>query len=145
MRRRAGIAFVTILIALGISVAGARWLKSNSLDAEAEKIRKSINPDELRSWAFLIAEQYSSQVPANRSYIVVSGPYPEFLKEIPPPAAPWSVLVSAKGREGTPYVSILSFGGFASYAIEIGSTNFVKSSAYHATQIAPGIFFGASR
>jgi hypothetical protein len=110
-------------------------------DSGFKRARKTINPEELRSWAF----------EAIRKFPATNG----FSKEIPGSEIPASIKnlysiplqgawVNPKSNERAGCVMIIWGGGFFHWGIDIGPTNFVSpiNEEYpKAFRLSPGIYY----
>jgi hypothetical protein len=117
-------------------------IRKDSLVGQAEMMQKSLNIEELRSWALQTAE--TTVMPSNASYVFVKGPLPDSMIAIPAPANRWVVCVTASPPSGSKVVSLISFGSYRTYGLKIGNTNYVIPTNAHCIRLAPGIYFNES-
>jgi hypothetical protein len=90
-------------------------------------LRVSENQQALRLCADNLLKAYPGGSPSLSEGGVPVQRVPEVLRRIPPPRSGWCVVVPA--TTGSRHIELFSPGGFGSYLLYVGSTNFVMEGA----------------
>lgn len=102
-----------------------RWLQSPANQETLREVAASL----LRDYPEGTSTFELGLLPLNRT--------PDLIQSIPPPASGWRVRIATGDKATDGHIVMLSLGGFASYALHVGDTNFVMVGA---KRIAPGIY-----
>ena len=129
----AGFAFALFLLMF--------WLPVHQADAGYRKIKRTVNPEDLRAWALEAIKKTSATNGMHRE--IPPSEMPVYLRNLyatPPEMASAEPKIEQDGGN----VFIMWGGGFFGWGFQIGPTNFVVTTHEHGPrvfEVAPGIYY----
>jgi hypothetical protein len=121
---------------LACAAVGVLCVGCNDDKRLASQARTAATAEQWHVWAAdVLARSKTNSAPIPRSE------WPSFIQRISAPCTEWQLVTA--GRNGSSSnISLISFGGFCSYGIDIGGPTFVEPQEpnFHITKIYPGVY-----
>lgn len=139
--------WVLMGLVLGAGVGSYIWMtapadENRALMRYVRPVTNSVNPFELQAWAFAALEDWKFRT--TNSGTTPFAVIPEFIRTNPPPGLGGRPHISFQNpdRESRPepYVVISYFGGFGSWGVIVGSSNYWLPETRHCYEWIPGVY-----